>query len=250
MERRIVEAIVTGSRPFPAYGGGVQLGDAVLEELAAALRAGQLPVFINHDIRRPMDAKILDAEVRPTADGFKEVWVRIDVDAGQWDAFDQQRIAAGAPGGFSFSAAQPVRVLDGLPSASTEVIELAADASHWPDEVLLAAAEDLRQIGTVDVGRRFAFAYDPAAVVVISIALNLVLTVVGNALYDALKRFLFTDRPTIFHFRVERGDELVEARLETSASDTLRQAVDAFDELVNPGRLFVWDEESGEWKPL
>jgi len=60
--------------------------------------------------------------------------------------------------------------------------------------------------------------------------------VIAAALYDGLKRFLLPDRATTFHFRVRRGDDLVEAHLETNNEDALRHAIDAFDQLVNPGK--------------
>jgi hypothetical protein len=65
-----------------------------------------------------------------------------------------------------------------------------------------------------------------------------------------LKRFLRPERPTIFHFRVERDDGLVEARLETQDEETVRSAIAAVAQLAQPAKRFVWDIESGEWKML
>jgi hypothetical protein len=258
MAKRVIEAVVATTHPLPAY-GGVQIDDSVMDGFAEDLRAGRIPMFVQHDLRRPIDAKILESAVRPTADGYKDVWIRFEVDADQWDEFDRERKAAGAPGGFSFSCAEPLTVLDGLPSASLEAIDLAADASHWTDDELLAAAEELRRIATVRVARRYEFAVEPAAVVVVAIILSQVgLGVLGNAVYDGLKRFLFGKKndnaaartprpPTIFHFRVERPEGAVEARLETDDPEALHRAIDSFDQLTAPRQLSVWDDELQVW---
>lgn len=247
MSRVEIEAIVATSRPLPAY-GGVQLADPVLEALALALRLGRIPMLVQHDVRRPMDAIVLEAEVREARDGYKEVWVHLDVDATDWETFDRERIAAGAPGGFSFACSEPLTTLDRLPNAPDTMLHLAADASHWSDDDLIAAAQELRSVGSVRVGRRYEFASDPAAVVVLELVISqVILGVLANALYDALRRFLRPARPTIFQFRVGRDGTSVEARLETDDSHALREAIGSFDQLVNSRVPVAWDGELNPW---
>jgi hypothetical protein len=241
-----VEAIVATSHPIAAY-GGVRFDDTVLIKLADAILSGELPMLLQHDIRRPLDPEILDARVRDRPDGYKEVWIRFLVDEGIWEEFDQARIAADAPGGFSVSCSEPLAEMEG-PSTSPVVFGLAADASHWPDEELLAAADDLRAVGAVKVGRRYEFAFVPAAVV--DLVAPILTGVVANAVYDALRRFLRPNQPTIFHFHVEQDGDVVDARLETENAEALHSAIDAFDQLVNPERPFFWDNDEGRWKPL
>ena len=235
---------------MPAY-GGVRLGEELLARIANEIRSGRVPMVMQHDIRRPLDATIRDAGVRPTPDGFSEVWIRFEVDAAAWNEYEQETKAAGVPGGFSFACSEPLASLEG-PRDATVALELAADASHWSDEDLLSAGGALRTLGTVQVGRRYEFAHDPAAVVFLCVILPLGLGVLSNALYEGLKRFIRprpTTTPTVFHLRVQRGDQVVDARLETDDATVLHRALDAFEHLVGPQQLLVWNDEQGQWTP-
>ena len=89
-----MEVIITTTHPIAAY-GGIQIGENVLEEMATALKAGGLPMVAHHDLRRPMDAAVLAVSVRDRADGFKELWALLRVDADQWAMVEKERVAAG-----------------------------------------------------------------------------------------------------------------------------------------------------------
>lgn len=101
-------------------------------------------------------------------------------------AFQAELVAHGAPGGFSFSCAEPLAVIEATSEANGE-IELAADASYWSDDDLMSAAEQLRGLGKVNVNRRYEFTYEPAAVVFLQLVLPVGLGVLSAAIYDALK---------------------------------------------------------------
>lgn len=242
-----VEAIITGSRPMDAY-GGVQLADEALEQIAARIRSGEVPMIFEHDPQRPLGATVIDAGLRQTPDGFKEVWARFRVDADLWDEHQRQLAAMGVPGGFSFSASTPLTILPG--PRSELPIELAADAHHWSDEELLAAAGELEGVATVKVARRYAFSLYPDAVVVVQIAVDLGLGVIANALYDALKQFLRPRKRTIFEFRLDRSpaSTSVTARVETDDADVLKDAINALTEIANASGVAFWNVEDGEWK--
>lgn len=227
------------------------MGDNVLDEMADALRAGRLPMVVQHDLRRRLDAVVLEAQVRDRSDGYKELWTRFLVDREQWATFEKERAHAGAPGGFSFSCSEPLAVLEPLdPLAPGTSVALAADASHWSDADLLGAAEELRVVGPVSVGRRYEFAHYPAAVVVLGVVGQIVLGVMANAVYDALKRLLRHDRSTVFNLQIQQDGRTIDARLETNDPGALRSAIDSLDQIVNPPRLLVWDEEEGIWKGI
>ncbi len=250
-QRVEVEAIVTTDQPVAAY-GGIQVSEAVLQQLAEAIRSGSIPMLIGHDIRRPLDPTILEAKVRQRADGYKEVWIRFSVDADAWEEFERERDAAGAPGGFSYSASEHVAVVPAINTLSAASVTLEADAYHWSDQDLLAAAEDLRAVGSVNVGRRYQFGLEPIPIVVLTLGVIPILTgLLANAIYGGLEPFLRKGRRTTFQFHVEReGGNVVDARLETDNPEALRNAIDSFDRLVNPGQLYEWDENQQDWKPL
>jgi hypothetical protein len=242
-----VEAIVTGSRPMEAY-GGLRIADEALEQIATQIRSGKAPMIFEHDPRRPVGATVLDAGVRGTRDGFKEVWVRFRVDAEAWDEYQRDLTAKGAPGGFSFSGATLLTTLPGPPSA--QPIALAADAYQWSDDDLLAAARELQRVATVNVSRRYAFALVPDAVVVVQLAVDLGLNLIASALYDALRQFIRPRRRTIFELRLERSRESasITARVETDDADVLRQAVDALTQVASESGLLFWNSEAAEWE--
>lgn len=246
-----VEGVVATDQPLSAY-GGVQLDESVLYDLAEAIQSGSLPMFIGHDIRKPLSPTILDARVRERSDGYKEVWIRFTVDADAWAEFEGNLAASGAPGGFSFAFTEPVANLPPRADDSTASVVIEADASHWSDADLLAAAQDLRSVGSVHVGRRYQFAVEPLAVVVLTLVLAPILTgLATNAIYDGLKRFIGHERRTIFQFRIEREDgHNVEARLETDDSGVLRRAIEAFDRLAHVEQLIEWDDRERTWKQI
>jgi predicted RNase H-like HicB family nuclease len=246
-----IEAVVATNHPLPAY-GGVRVDESVLYELVKAIRSGSLPMLIGHDIRRPLSPTILDARVRERSDGYKEVWIRFTVDASAWAQFEEDLAASAAPGGFSFAFAEPIANLPPRTSDSLATVAIEADASHWSDADLLAAAQDLRSVGPVHVGRRYQFALEPLAVVVLTLVLLPVLTgLATNAIYDGLKRFLGRGRRTIFQFRIEREDgRNFDARLETDDPEVLRHAIEAFDRLAHSEKLNEWDDRERTWKQL
>ena len=246
MATRVIEAFVATSRPLTAY-GGVQLAPAVLDRMAESLRSGQIPMQADHDMRRPLFATVLQAEVRDTPDGYAGVWVELEVDSDEWAELEREHLARGHPGGFSFSGAVPVATVEPLASAPAVVIRLAADAAFWDDDDLLAAGRALNAAGRIDLSRRYAFAFDPTPIVVVMLAMDVGVGVIANALYDGLRRFILPDRRTTFEFQVKRKDERIKARLETNDPEAMRKALDTFDAYVNPDQLNVWDDEHGQW---
>jgi hypothetical protein len=125
-----VEAVVTTSQPVSAY-GGIQLDESVLQDIADAIRSGSLPMLIGHDIRRPLNPTILDAQVRQRPDGYKEVWIRFSVDANVWAEFEEELAASGAPGGFSFAFSEPIADLPPLANGSAAWPYPGANGHGW-----------------------------------------------------------------------------------------------------------------------
>lgn len=236
-----VEAIIATSHPVEKY-GGVQLADSVLDQIAGALRAGELPMLIGHDLRRPLTSRVLDAAVRERPDGFKEVWARIVVDRRSWEEYERDRDAAGAPGGFSFSATEPLRALPAANPAETSEIMLAGDAAHWTDAELIGAAEDFAGLGCVAVARRYQFAQGPEAVLVLQVALPILTSIVGTAAYEALKKLWRKHPTTVLHLHVEDDGREVVAHLETTDPSGLDAAVRSIESALQsrPDVLF-WD---------
>jgi hypothetical protein len=250
-----VEVIVTTSQPIPAY-GGIALGDNVLQDLAASLRGNSIPLVTNHDRRRPIDGRCIDAQVRDRDDGYREVWALLDVDEEAWRAFEAERDAAGAPGGMSFSGSVPLGTYgpEGA-TADDAVIAIAADMATFSQDEIVAAATELGQIGIVAAGERFEFAHDPQQVVDFSIQFSVLVplgvSIAANIITLALARFLRPQRPTIFHFHIHRQDSTITGRVETSDRRVLERSIEALEELAacdpSPGAI-QWDDEGIHWR--
>jgi hypothetical protein len=99
--RTVVTVRIASNHPLPAY-GGVQHSDELLERLAQATRTGAIPMVVNHDHARPLNASCLAAEVVELPDGHRAVEGIYEVDSGAWDAFQEELRTEGAPGGMSF----------------------------------------------------------------------------------------------------------------------------------------------------
>ena len=206
-----VDAVVATDGPTTTY--GIRLTRPALERVAEALANGELKPGWHHDPRIRADFEILDSGLRETPEGGTEVWAKLRVEQSEWDEF-QAGLPEGAPGGMSISFTTGITHLDTQSEESAGSFQVAADAFHWTDEDIVAAAEFLAAVASVNVKRRYELSIDPNAVVYLGMVFTEVILptltgVLGAAIYDAMKRFL---RPssdkTIFHFEVEQGDGL------------------------------------------
>lgn len=254
MGRLRAKAIMTTSQPIEAY-GGFQLPDETLYEFAEKLRSDQLRFFKNHDPRQPWDAVVVNAGVEDRDDGYKQVWAEFDVDEDDWEQWQHHLEASGAPGGMSFSLLETLETFgDGAP-----LVTLAADPSHFDQEIIVDAARRLADIGTSHAGVYFQFAHQPDPVIVFILVMEAVRSVgvgvVANYLYEALKsirksRKSGLGQPTIFDFTLEKeGARFIEARLESTSDEVLKHAIDAFTRLAEEG-VYDFDHQRRRWTRL
>jgi hypothetical protein len=166
-----VESILTTTHPVEAY-GGVQLSRTVLERIAEAMKGGTIPLQFDHDLRRPFRASVVDAGVRPRADGFEEAWALLEVEQQDWDDWQSYLREQGAPGGMSFGCSETLDTISGI-SQTTLPLSVAADAAHFPDETILEAAQKLSALGPTTAGRYYQFAFAPTAKVVLEYGMSL-----------------------------------------------------------------------------
>lgn len=208
MSMKRVRARVATTHAIPAY-GGIRLADEAAHQMADALATGQVPMNFGHDMARPVRPANVEAGTERLEDGELAVWVEFDVDAETWDAWERQREAVGAPGGFSFTTNETFAARGGPPYD----FQITADAAHFDDDFILrAAAETLPPENSVELGHLFQFSWVPDPKVVIGVATTILSGVPGNLLasylYDLAKRFRDRmegrKRGPIFEIRVER----------------------------------------------
>ncbi len=236
--------------------GGTQLDRTVLEQMVEALRAGRLPMILQHDPTRPIAMRLIDTGIDNDGDGFEQVWIRFEVEKATWDSVQEEWARAGASGGFSWSGSVPLRLLPEEPDATKPTVALAADAHFWTEDQILDAARLLSSHANVQVGQRFAFAHIPDPVVVATLY-EMARAVGAAALWDALKTFLrraptadpSASQETIFEFRVSEGGREAVGRVTTADPDVLRDAIEALNRLdATGGAASTWNDAADSWE--
>lgn len=255
-----------------AYGGVVFPPEA-LEQVAEALRSGTMPLHVDHDLRKPMRIRNLDAYVRERADGIHELRFTVDVHPDDVLAFGDRK-------GMSTTIMVPLDRDDGYREPTNPSLEIAADAAWFPDVDLIAAEGALVAIGIptdqIRTERALQFGFTPDPQIFVTIPLDLLISVGASALWAGIVR-LFRGRKTPdggvstartkINVTVTKGDRSVTAVVETNdeaiasrAIDALevfgREALDADHELPGdrselPSRppVAVWSDPSRRWVP-
>lgn len=248
MTRR--EMVVATTHPLEVY-GGIRLTVEVLEDIAHSLRSGA-PMLAHHDARRPIDTRNPEAGVRQRSDGEYEVWISVEIDDDAWSEYEAEVAGAGAPGGISFTAYEPIARAVGPDAGFT--VRLAANAHHSSDEQILEAGTAFAGVAPVEVGRLLQFSFTPPDLVVLSFILNQVSSipagVVGNYVYDALRRFRRNDKTPELRLEVESAAGRVTAVIPEGTSDrTAKLAIKAFEAVATQPGLWVHPgTEDGEWE--
>ncbi len=247
---RTVAGFITTSEPIPAY-GGMTLAPDLMPQLAEDLRAGRVPLTLQHDARRRLDPRLLHVDVRETDKGALGVWVEFEVDEEEWPAADDYH---------GFSIAVVGNPVEPDPSSDKPILMLAADAGHFDEETYQAAVAQLHPYFAVGGGQLYQFSEIVPAKVVVDLVVATLAAIPANliasVLYDVLKtRFLKPKgvRETVFSFTIREGDRSTQAHLETGDAEVLGQALATVRDLAmhkEPARSFEFDRKKHEWKRL
>jgi hypothetical protein len=257
MANRRLRARVATTHPLPAY-GGIRLAESAIRQLADQLATGGVPMTYQHDPVRPVNCMNVAAGIEKTEDGEFAAWIEFDVDEDEWQLYDQERQKAGAPGGWSFTT------VDNFASRgqSPYDIEIAADASYFDDDFLLAVAgEILPGELTVTLGRLYQFSWVPDPKILIGIAQTTLMSIPANLLssylYDFARKFkakLAGDsRMPTFEIRVRRQRRSKTTTIKITATDDygLRQAMESVPEILRQeGKTAYWDDTNHRWEQI
>jgi hypothetical protein len=252
-----VRARVATTHAVPAY-GGICLDERAVRQIAKAMADGTVSMQYNHDLARPSSAVTVAAGVEPTEDGHLAAWVEFDVDEHEWELFEQEKRAAGAPGGMSFSTVETFATR-GKPPYD---LEIAADASYFDDDLILNAAQKaLPGELSVELARLYQFSWVPEPKVIFDIAEQILMALPGNLLseylYDLANRFrvILAGRPRrpTFEVRVRRTpvSHSTKIKLVAADADELRRAMREIPEILRAeSQAAYWDSSGDRWQQI
>jgi hypothetical protein len=236
MEKDIVQGFVATDDVVPVF-GGVQLTEQALRELAQALSDGTVPMLANHDPRKPIEAEVLVTEVRSTDQGTRGVWIEVEVPTGTMDGMR----------GFSFGASVTAFSVGPL---GAPPVGLFADPSRNTEAEIEEAANALAAAGVrVEAGVYLQFALSPVAVVLLTIGLEVLVSLGAAAIWDGIKKFVRRDEPTELRFQVERSDgEKVTALVRTTDPDVAKAAIEELAPAVRDAVRLSYGSDG--WKEI
>lgn len=248
--KRLRARLVT-SQPIAAY-GGIQLAESVVEQIADGVGSGAIPMHMKHDIAQPLATTIHGAGTERLPDGHLAAWAEFDVDEDAWSEFEAEIEAAGAPGGMSITISGPLVNGESMPDSPVTV---AADAHHFTESEIRAAAEELRQLDDSAEGEYlYQFAFEPLATVVFDLVLPVIgvlgPNLVASAIYDAGKAFFLRPRPNGVTFNVifresRRGDRKLQIKIAATNAAEFDQALSRLPAVIESGAKGTYTSVNG-----
>ena len=198
-----------------------------------------------HDNRHRIPAEVLLVDVRATSSGHKGVFVEVELDEADWDP--EWKGFSVAVGELAYSSSDETK-----PEISVSI-----DVAHFDEDTLQRSFKSLSQRFSVRVSRLYQFAELPPAKIVIEFTALTLQTIPANLiasfLWESIKSWFLPSRggePTVVVLAKTTSTGRVEARIETSEEETLREAMQTVRELLlstddNCG--FDFDEDATEW---
>jgi hypothetical protein len=251
-----VTSIVATDDALSAY-GGILLDRVALEQIAASLRSNRVEMIVSHDLTRPLNATVIDAQVRGRNDGHYEVWVEFDADREAWEEYEHEREAAGAPGGMSIGFGAPFGAFEGV-APDRPLVQIAADAFHFSEEDLAESGLPLAPYADVHVSQLFQLSAEPPVKVVLEYGLGLLASLppelLGALVWDSVRGFVqkarSRGRRTIMDFHIDdrAGTRTVSAVVETDSDDVAKEAINRMADLWEESGRYQWD--GVEWHRL
>lgn len=248
------DAIVATSHRVEKY-GGIRLGEDALQQIAAALNRGGVPMLSHHDPTRPVRTRDLLAGVVSLPDGERAVRIAGLINAEDW-------AAAGEIRGMSFAYPQPIGRADG-PYPQAEPLRLSADAAWFDDATIAHACSLMSALAPVEGNRLYQFSAVEDLRVIVEIGTSLVAALGPNlaasAVWDGLKYMLIAVTPRRKRIdpaatsRVELVTPLptgnVTAVIDTVDVETARQALAAYSAAVETAARAAAGSTVVQWSP-
>lgn len=249
---RRVTAVLATTEPMSVY-GGVRLAPEALESIAQSLRSQSTPTRLFHDAREPIDVENVDAEIRQRPDGEYELWAEFDAEEEGWARYEAEREAHDAPGGLSITITETIGQLTSESGQSPATVVVSADAHHFSDHQILAAAGEFANAGDVKAGRLYQFSAVPAALVLIQFTFQELAQIppgiISAWLYDAWQHFRRPGQPDpALTLEFIEGPRKTMASIPASIDPTIAvRAIEAVEFIANqPGTYECMPD--GSWR--
>lgn len=269
-----MHGVLITSHAVPAY-GGVRFPPEVLEDVAAAIRNGSVPLHADHDLAKPIRTRSLDAYVHERSDGVLEVRFTVDVHPDDVDTFSDRT-------GMSATVMVPLRREASYRELISPALELSADAAWFSESDLLAAERAMIELGvpanTIRAAHALQFSLVPDPQIFLTIGLGLLSSLGGSAIWAGIVG-LFRRRSTPsegesaastrINVTIVNGERTVTAVVETSDEAVAKRAFDALELLGNetldattdhgtvrgemgtrvPSQVATWSDPTRTWVP-
>lgn len=269
-----VHGILMTSERVAAY-GGVGFAPEALEQVASAIRGGAIPFHLDHDLRKPVRARNLDAFVRAREDGIYELRFTLEVHPDDVERF-------GDRAGMSATITVPLDREDSHPEPLNPLIEVSADAAWFPTNELLAAETTLIGRGVpadkIRTEHALQFSFTPDPQIFVTLGLDLLNSLGASAIWAGIVR-IFRGRSTPrggdargttrINVTITNGVRSVTAVVETNDEYAARRAFDALEELgrqtldgsapkgqvrdalgtSSVPQVAMWDDPARQWVP-
>jgi len=241
---------------IPAY-GGIQRSREELEAIAQVLRSQSIPARLFHDAREPLYVDNVDAGVQERADGEYELWIEFDAEEEGWAKYEAERDALGVPGGISFTLAETFAELESRTGPGPVSVAVAADAHHFSDDQILAAAAEFSGASSVKVSRLKQFSAVPTALVLIQFVLQegaqIPPGLISAWLYDALRHFRRPEQPhpavTLEYSEGAEGRKVTATIAEGVDASVAERAMATFESVANQPGMYECTPD-GNWRAI
>lgn len=248
-------SILASSRPIPAY-GGLQLSEAIVQDIADSVGRGEIPMTFHHDLARSFEISSIESGTRRTEAGHVEAWVTFDVEEGLWNRFQQELREQGVPrlGGMSITFTHP---LDGEGWPDGQVV-VAGDAHHFTDEEIRKAAAVFHSFdGSAGGEQLYQLSAIPELRVVFELALDFVMGVGPNLaaslIHDAARRLFRRGRVNTFDlsFKESRnGTRSLKLSIRVDTEHELRSALDRVPAVLESGAKGIFAHSAEGFVPV
>ncbi len=251
---------MTTTHPVEIY-GGYQHPPGMLEMLADAIRTGAIPMQLEHDLTKTIDAKCLRVEVVDLDDGHKAVDAEFDVPLATVEALGDRK-------GMSFAYSETIMM---IPESYVGAPKLAlfADPAHFGDVAIREAAEILTPHGPVAAGRYRQFNAIPTCKIVVeyahqsggvdgvTVAVGVGVSLVANAITEGIKGLLRRRRsprerqeePANIELHIVHGSWRERAILRTNDESVIDAALAELPDAIETASRYEWDDARGMWLP-